>query len=785
MVVQPRPSAPIIHSLPPSRAEPVRPNLFGGNQARTTVEESERKELIQFYHDAFASALDSAAYDDVPEIWNELAKLEPENTPAFLAMAGELEGRRKRDLAGELLVSLAALYKEPRLRDARETVLKQASKLVPRNEQLKELLADHYRELHGDHPMVEEAIRKSGLMRPMGVDETLPRLETSLKFRVGDIVHHTTGWGMGRVTSIDLDESTMTVDFEGRKNHPMSLEMGGKVLERLAPGSFRALKFTSPDTLRQMAGKDPEGLLKLVLKDLGGKATLKEVKARLTDGIVAADDWTRWWTAAKRAAMKDPYLGVSGGASAVMMLRDKPLTHQEEIITKLRGTRIIDKRIFLVDEYLKNLKSSDATADVLQQIAQILLEEANSEKDPAAFVLTTLVLDDLAAYASGSGVPRPSLDSIFTPATAMDIVNGISQGPYKRRALLKLRDLYPEEWPGVFTSVFFKAGSELWDFAAKELLDTKKHKEISQAFAQILSKSREYPEVYLWLCRAAVVGKYHTVLSEHNKIDLIEKLLKQTHELARPVLNETKTAEAERKKLVTKGRDAISASDFKPFQEIIANSSEDEARRVFNAATGCKALTDAAYEKIIDIIIAEYPRLRPAPAKTDAAPEDVIFTSHQGLRRKEAEFDNVINNEIPENQEALRVAISFGDLSENAEYTAAREQQGILMKKAERIKKELGQARVIKPETIDTAAVSIGTAVEVRNTRRNRIENYTILGPWDSDAENGVVSYLTPVALAFLGKKPGEKAVLDFSDSKEEYDIISISKALPRADGSL
>jgi len=167
-----------------------------------------------------------------------------------------------------------------------------------------------------------------------------------------------------------------------------------------------------------------------------------------------------------------------------------------------------------------------------------------------------------------------------------------------------------------------------------------------------------------------------------------------------------------------------------------------------------------------------------APKRMAAVEEDVIFTTRDGLRRKEAEFDRVMNHEIPENQEALRVAISFGDLSENAEYSTAREQQGILMKKAERIKKELTTAKLIDPADVTDAVVAIGTAIEIKNTRTSKAEHYTILGPWDSDAEKGVVSYLTPMAATFLGKKTGDKARLEFTEAKDEYEIVSIKKAI-------
>ena len=741
------------------------------------MEESERQELIEFYHDAFTSAIESGAYEDIEEIWAELAKLEPDNIANFLAMAKELESRRRNSLAGMLFLSLVDLYKKSKNYDARATALKEAARLLPREEELKEEMADYYRELYVGHPLLEEAIKKSGLLRPMTVEETAPRIDVFLRFKEGDIVNHPTGWGMGRVKSINLDDETVSVDFETHKNHSVGLDMAANILETLPPEGFLAQKFADANSLKEKAESDKTGLIKLVLNDLGGKASLTVVKSRLTDGIVSTSEWTKWWASAKKAAMTDPYLTVSRGASAVLELRDKPVSHQDEILEKIAAAGRIEDKIALVDDYKTNLKAAERTSESLGGIANALLEAINGSKDASAVLQVALVLDDLKGLCRELSIEHPDLRPLLAPGSAVEAVEMIGKASYKRRALLRLKELYPDEWPEVFSKTFFEAGSDLWDFAAKELLDAKKHSLLSGVFREVLAKSREHAEACLWLCRSALMGKYPALLGEHNKIDLIERLLGLMNELSRADAAETKAAATRQKKLLTKGRDTISVANFRHLERIVENSSQDEARRVYNAARVCHGLTETARDKITAIVVAEHPALAPAPA-ADGIEPDVIYTTNEGLRRKEAEFNRVINEEIPENQKALGVAISFGDLSENAEYSAAREQQGILMEKAERIEKELAQAKLIDPNAVRDDIVSIGTAIEIRDTQKGKTERYTILGPWDSDAENGVVSYLAPLAAAFIGKAAGDKAVLNFSEEKPEYEIISITKVI-------
>jgi len=742
-----------------------------------TVDESERTELIRFYHEAFASAIGSGAFEDIEEIWTELATLEPDNTENFLMMVSEMEGLRRNILAGTLLLSLVRLYRETANHAGRASALKEAARLLPMQEELKEEMAAHYREVHADHPLVEQAIRKSGLMRPRSIEETAPKLETFLKFREGDIVNHPNGWGMGRVTEIDLDQEALTVDFETRKNHTVSLEMAAKILETFAPGTFMALKFDDPDKLRKQAEADGVGLIKLLLTDLGGKGDLKKIKAIITDGVIEPSAWTKWWNSAKKAALKDPYLSVPKGASAVIELRNEPVSHQDEILEKIAAARTVEDKITLIEEYAASLKAAERTPDSLGPVARTMLEAAKGLEDASAIVQIALIIDDLKSLCTGLDVDPPKLEDLFTPRSAIKVVEGMGKTTYKRRALLRLKQLHPEKWADIYAKTFFLGSSDLWDFAAKELLDAGKHRQLTQAFEQILAKSNEIIEVYLWLCRAALMDKYPAVLGEHSKIDLVERLFTLVNDLSRGEMGESKAAAAARKKLLAKARDTISVSDFKHIRQIIEDSSEDEARRIYHAANVYQGLTENTVDNIMAMVIAEHPGVAPPPAEIDAQ-DDVIYTTLEGLRRKEVEFGRVINEEIPENQKALGAAISFGDLSENAEYAAAREQQTILMSKAERIKDELARAKLIDTDSVNGDTVSIGTGIEIRNTAKKRSERYTILGPWDSDAENGIISYLAPLAAAFLGKSVGEKAVLDFSESKPEYEIISITKAI-------
>jgi transcription elongation GreA/GreB family factor len=111
---------------------------------------------------------------------------------------------------------------------------------------------------------------------------------------------------------------------------------------------------------------------------------------------------------------------------------------------------------------------------------------------------------------------------------------------------------------------------------------------------------------------------------------------------------------------------------------------------------------------------------------------------------------------LPRNAEEIRKAAAHGDLRENFEYKAARERHEMLSSRAKSLHDELRRARALDPATIDASRVRVGTRVVLEPQDGGSRRALTILGPWDSDPKNGVVSYLAPAVQALLGKSPGD-----------------------------
>ena len=153
----------------------------------------------------------------------------------------------------------------------------------------------------------------------------------------------------------------------------------------------------------------------------------------------------------------------------------------------------------------------------------------------------------------------------------------------------------------------------------------------------------------------------------------------------------------------------------------------------------------------------------------------VLLTS-EGLAKLQDELDNLKNVRRKENTEALKVAKSFGDLSENSEYDEAKNEQAEIEARIVEIENMLKNAEIIGEEGIATDVVSIGSKITVKDLDDGDIAEYYLVGSTEADPMKGKISDESPVGSALIGHKVGETVSVEAPMGVIEYEIINISK---------
>ena len=153
-----------------------------------------------------------------------------------------------------------------------------------------------------------------------------------------------------------------------------------------------------------------------------------------------------------------------------------------------------------------------------------------------------------------------------------------------------------------------------------------------------------------------------------------------------------------------------------------------------------------------------------------------VLLTNEGLQRLQDELDNLKNVRRKENTAALKVAKSFGDLSENSEYDEAKNEQAEIEARIAEIENILKNVEIIDEDGIDTGVVSVGAKVNVKDVDDGEEAEYLIVGSTEADPMKGKISDESPLGSALLGHKIGEIIVVEAPMGKIEYEILNISK---------
>lgn len=161
-------------------------------------------------------------------------------------------------------------------------------------------------------------------------------------------------------------------------------------------------------------------------------------------------------------------------------------------------------------------------------------------------------------------------------------------------------------------------------------------------------------------------------------------------------------------------------------------------------------------------------------AKVTAIEPKKIQLTAQGLLDRQAELDELVQVKLPETVKRVANARAHGDLSENAEYHNAREEQQLIQSRIEELEEVIANAQVVK-NTKGTSKVGMGSTVTVQlDGKKGKTFTYHIVGEFEADPNEGRVSIDSPIGAALMGKKKGDKVVVKAPAGEIAYMIVDI-----------
>jgi transcription elongation factor GreA len=724
---------------------------------------------IDYYKKAIHRFINKKQFASVKELWDKLIQLCPEDIDFFFHIEKRIAKNINGERAASLLATLIPHHKSVGEWDTAIEILKRVLLYDPKNNAARKDIVDCYREKFKNHSQLEDYIKISNLTQNWrSVHEAVADFEKHISFDTGNYVFHRT-WGIGRIVSIKDD--TFVIDFSNKTSHKMSLKMAVSALEVLSPEHIWVLKrTTSKAELASKVKADPAWALKIIIKSFGNCADMKRIKAELVPDVLSAGEWSRWNTEARSILKKDSAFGNLPDKIDQFMVREKPISFEEKTYNKFKAEKGFFDRVRTIEDFIQGGQAepdSDWFAEMFAYFTGFLKGMSGiSETVISSWLLVQKIVSIYPFLTPGISL---GFEDLFRRIENLEnVFLAIDEPELKKDFLIAVKKNIPE-WPEVFTRLFFLYPNR---FIIDELVANKLWDALSNLFAQLQTHYKEYRDAFVWMAKNLMGERWlerMAISREKLFIALIHLLEITFREIAnkREVSSNRKTNRQIQEFLFDEGK----------LLEFLMNSDEDSITRLFTLVDDVKDLDPSIKIHLKHRIKEKYPDFRFLGEHEAEKVSLGLLVTRASFEKKQQDLKRILDMEIPENSKEIGVAMSKGDLRENAEYKAALEKQEMLKVAASRLQEELQAAQIFNENEVSTDRISFGTRARLKNAGTNQIEEYLILGPWESNPTKNVISYLSPLGAALWNHAHGEELKFTINQNEFHYVVETIEKA--------
>ncbi|MBT6790676.1 MAG: hypothetical protein HOA45_13565 [Verrucomicrobia bacterium] len=567
-------------------------------------------------------------------------------------------------------------------------------------------------------------------------------------------------WGSGKITTVDTMMAKITIDFQAKPGHSMDLGFAATILKPLSSTHIQARKATDLAGLQRTAAVNHLELIKLVLESFGGEATVAQIQESLVPDVIE-EDWKKWWTVAKKEMKSDGHFQLPVKKTEPIVYHAEELSPADKLMRNIRDAKGLKAQLAAATELYKGIADVENKEAVLTEVLGILnIAIKNHLTFKPSLALEAILVRD--AICSQSEMTPQEGESnaaaIFEKADDLAaVIEGLSAAKQKL-ALEAFRQEHPDTWTDTYLELLNKAGLRLVGELGQMLIDTGHFDKFKSNLAKLISRHEASTDLMLWL------GK--------NRSDSFADILGP--EVFRAMMAAIERDRFEDRKTSKLG-DLI-LSDQELITDLIGSADVEMVEDLVRALQATNSFDDMDKRSLLGRIVKAFPSIQPMISGEQSKEDNALIVSWASLERRKLEYEELVKEKIPANSREIAIARSYGDLRENHEFKAAKEMQKLLMSRKGELEVDLTRARGTDFADATIDAVTVGNKVSVTNLNTNKPETFIVLGAWDGDPDNQILSYLTPLGQAFLGKKPGEEAVFEIDQDPKRYRIESIEQ---------
>lgn len=729
---------------------------------------------------------------EVETVWAEALEKEPTEIETFLNLSNQLYKASHGEKAGQLLEQLASKLDDMGENRKAAAIVGEISRVAPRNGNQKELAELIFSNAYGDLTGYEKVVERAEEDSNGSKNKFVKHLHSELMFQPGDWLFHDAGWGLGEVKDIDAENCELKIDFEDKEAHKVKLGAAAKFFRKLPDEHIMVQRAANLDELKEHCKEEPVAVVMNILKGHNNVSTLKRVKAELVPEVIPTKSWAKWWTATRKELAKHQYIKLGTGTNPDIKRLVTAMTLEDETRENFDNAIRLTQKLAMLRRFIRDSEKGDARKEFFEHVVKELKKTAHREAEldePARAGHGTLAGERILIHFLAQDLKKAEKELEYDLEfdvnelvqdgdKLLERLEEIRDGDYQGRALELHTELNEGKWADTWAAAFLKDVPSLWDNIAKQLMENDHHKLLAGALEEVRANNDQYPLQALWLAKHGILGDPMPDGLELGEPNELFSLLLST---INKVLTRIERDEKSLKDTLSSLRSAMTERKSRLMKTVLENTTEERAAHLLHEVERCRGLSDAHSSTLRDLIMKAFPELQIKASKALQAAEMAeeesgeILATELGLRKRQGELKHIQEEELPDVAKAIGEALAMGDISENAELDAAREKESRLKDQAKEIMEELKRVKVIDPTKVDASTAGFGTKVSLKR-EDGKSKTYTILGRYEADHENFIISNESPIAQGIIGRKPGESAVVETPEGAVNYEVISVDR---------
>ncbi|APS98358.1 transcript cleavage factor [Borreliella mayonii] len=740
-------------------------------QLATYYENIDLQKSIFYFRKAIYRFIDKKQMSGIREVWAKLIHYVSDDFDSFLLILQKIEKDLGFKKAIVLYEDLFDHYSLTDNIDETIEILKGILKLDNKNHKARENLVKFLRERYKDVKNIEDYLVKSNIENlDKNFVDVYSDFEKYLFFAKGNFVYHQT-WSVGIVR--DVNDHGITVDFVSKRGHFIGFDMAMSALSPLSREDIRVLKAITPkEELADRVKKDIEWAIKVIIKSYKA-IDLKGIKKELVPSLMTQSSWNSWSLKAKQILKDNPHFVMDSGKLDCYIYNERSSNLNEKMYDKFKIEKDFYKRYEIFINYC-NVKGIVKDLHIEEEMLNYFLIYVNNFTKVDHHVISSyVILKSLGNFSeelsSKVNIEKDvNLESLLKEYSKgiVDLFDSILNAEIKKELVVLIKKEL-SNWILYYKELFpHSVNKRLVESLYKE-----DPREVEKLFNYVIKNYKIYKDAYIWILKHS---KTYSIELSYSDSDLLSNLIKILTDSVIKINNKNNSVASKR---IYKMVINLLIKDGYLKSVLGCMRDEELAKRVYMTCFYVKDFPPKDLLEIKSIIRQLFDSVEFEDEKMQLAGDRMeigFLTILSSLNKKQKELKHLKEVEIPENSKEIGKARELGDLKENAEYHSAKEKQQFLTKRLNSLMLEIENAKVIDTKDLQSSVVGFGTKVVILNEFTGKDESYLILGPWESNPDEGIISYKSPFGENLLDSREGDSLNFVINNTNFRYVVKKI-----------